>query len=69
MADQTEFYICPRCFEVREFTRASHRHRMVRCDPGAADSDRRKPPVDGRGQLITRAPRWYLEAVGILRAR
>jgi hypothetical protein len=65
MMTQVIFYLCPKCFEVREVSREEHRHRMLRCEPGDPGSERRKPPVDARGHLMTRAPRWYLEALGV----
>ncbi|MGD2156311.1 MAG: hypothetical protein PVG32_05520 [Anaerolineales bacterium] len=40
---------------------------MIECDAGEFDDERRKPPIDKRGYLVTRAPRWYLEAVGWVR--
>ncbi len=66
MAESTVFYLCPKCFQVCEVPEEDHDHAMVRCDPEALDRDSRMPPVDEHGHLMTRAPRWYLEAIGIL---
>jgi hypothetical protein len=58
------FFICPFCFQVCESERECHAHRMVECKPGKPGDERRKPIYDRDGNLVTRAPRWYLEAVG-----
>jgi hypothetical protein len=62
-SDRT-FYICPVCFLVCETSQECHNHQMIECDAGEFDDERRRPPIDKRGYLVTRAPRWYLEAVG-----
>lgn len=67
MEDETIFYICPICFQVCEDEKECHAHRMVECNPGEYGDDRRKPVSDRFGQLVSRAPRWYLEAVGWIR--
>jgi len=58
------FYLCPVCFETSESGVEYHRHQMIRCDAGQPGDERRKPLVDDSGQLKSRAPRWFLEAVG-----
>lgn len=58
------FYICPFCFRVCDSCEECHEHQMICCDPGAIDAERRKPVMDASGHIQTRAPRWYLEAVG-----
>jgi hypothetical protein len=37
---------------------------MVECDAGEPGGERSKPVHDRYGNLVSRAPRWYLEAVG-----
>jgi hypothetical protein len=57
-------YICPVCFQVCDSEKECHAHRMVACDPGLPGDTRRKPVKDRFGKFVSRAPRWYLEAVG-----
>ncbi|MDX1437813.1 MAG: hypothetical protein R3335_13450 [Anaerolineales bacterium] len=40
--------------------------RMIICNPGEPTDDRRKPLRGSGGILLTRAPRWYLEAIGVV---
>jgi len=63
------FYLCPTCFEVSESEMGGHRHRVIRVDPGEPDDERRKPAMDEAGRLTSRAPRWFLEAIGSLPPR
>lgn len=64
MMDQKQvFYICPICFRVREDESECHEHLMILCDYGHPGDERRKPVSDRFGNLVSRAPRWYLEAV------
>ena len=63
------FYLCPICFEVSESEREHHGRVMVRCDAGEPGDERRKPVINGGGNLKSRAPRWFLEAVGSLPAQ
>jgi hypothetical protein len=61
----TVFYICPKCFRVCETEEQCHEHKlMLECDTGDLDNERRKPVRDQFGHYVSRAPRWYLEAVG-----
>ncbi len=57
-------YICPVCFQVCDSARKCHDHMMVECNPGEPGSDSRKPVTDRFGNMVSRAPRWYLEALG-----
>ncbi len=61
------FYICPTCFNACETAEECHEHQMMGCDPGEPGQERRKPVMDATGRVQTRAPRWYLEAVGWIR--
>lgn len=56
-------YICPICFRVCESETECHNHMMVSCDTGNPGDERRKPIKDRFGNLVSRAPQWYLEAL------
>jgi hypothetical protein len=43
-------------------------HTMIRCDTRELTPELRKPLFDEHGRLVTRAPRWFLEAVEALRS-
>jgi hypothetical protein len=64
------FYICPTCFRVCETEQECHEHQMafdhqmVACNPGSLGDERRKPVNNRYGQYASRAPRWFLEALG-----
>jgi hypothetical protein len=64
MSEHHLFFICPVCFRACQDAQECHEHRMMCCDPGAPGDERRKPVVDAAGRVQTRAPRWYLEALG-----
>jgi hypothetical protein len=55
-------YICPSCFTVCETPVEEHSHRVIECYVGESNDIRRKPITDKYGRLVSRAPRWYLEA-------
>ena len=63
------FYLCPTCFRVSEESMMCHEHQMIRCDVDTLDNTRRGPVIDTRGHVHTRAPRWFLEAVGWIEVR
>lgn len=63
---ERKIYICPVCFRVCETQEECHEHKMIACDPGNPGDERRKPVVDRFGKLVSRAPRWFLEAQGRL---
>ena len=63
MDSNATFYLCAICFEAREADGECHSRRLIRCEAGSPGDERRRPPtVDGR--LASRAPQWFLEAVG-----
>jgi hypothetical protein len=69
MLDAVEvFYLCPTCFEARLTDDGQHTHRMARCEAGPLGDERRRPIVDATGRLSTRAPRWFVEAMGRMAA-
>lgn len=59
-------YICPTCFETSARKEKSHLHPMLLCNIGELGDECRKPVKDQYGRLVSRAPRWYLEALGTL---
>lgn len=64
MSEET-IYICAICFATRESEGYCHDHRMVKCMVGELGDERRKPAMEGP-IIKSRAPRWFLEAVGWL---
>ena len=60
------FYLCPKCFETFEAQPANHRHAVLRIDTAQLDLESRKPLMDSRGNLLSSAPRWFLEATGMI---
>jgi hypothetical protein len=60
------FYLCPMCFETFEAEPASHQHQVMRIDPAQLNSELRQPASDNIGHLTSRAPRWFLAAIGTL---
>jgi hypothetical protein len=69
-AGPVAFYICPTCFQVclseqeRDEHQVTFEHQMVACNPGGPGDARRKPVKNPYGQYVSRAPRWFLEALG-----
>ena len=68
MSEEGVFYICPVCFQACDSEVECHRHKMVECRPGRAGAVSRQPVRDAAGRLVSRAPRWYMEAVGWVKA-
>ncbi len=58
-----EFYICPICFATNDKPGMHHDHVMIFCKQLPLGDDQLKPVRDIEGDLKTRAPRWFLEAV------
>ncbi len=73
MTDSNDrFYLCPICFAAFESEiacKAHIHHRAVWCDPIDLTDEQRKPLTYADGRLASRAPRWFLEAVGALPVR
>ncbi|HSD85352.1 MAG TPA: hypothetical protein VLG46_15930 [Anaerolineae bacterium] len=67
METDSIFYLCPKCFETFEAEPALHRHAVLRIDTAQLDAESRKPLMDSQGNLRSSAPRWFLEATGVLR--
>jgi hypothetical protein len=64
MNPRYRFYLCPTCFTAQSTEDKTHLHIMLCCDPGTSQDQRRRPLIDDHGRVLTRAPRWFLEAVG-----
>jgi len=62
----TKFYMCPKCFEAADDPTPCPRcgGKRAMCQPGAADNPIRKPLMSATGELKSRAPVWWLQAVG-----
>jgi hypothetical protein len=63
MDQEQVFFICPICFRVCETESECHNHKMVICKAGQPGDERRKPVTDRFGNMASRAPLWYLEAL------
>jgi len=47
-----------------------HQHQLLlECEPGEFGDERRKPVRNQFGVYVSRAPRWYLEAIGWIKAK
>lgn len=57
------FYLCPKCFELREGDAETHPHGMMRFDASQWTEEERRPLFDEYGKLLTRAPAWFLHAL------
>jgi hypothetical protein len=63
------FYLCPKCFDAFETEPSNHQHAVLRIDTAQLDVESRKPLMDGQGNLLSSAPRWFLEATGMISRR
>jgi hypothetical protein len=63
MRQECEFYICSVCFQVSETPGRHHENAMIFCRQLPPGSLELKPLMDESGDLRSRAPRWFLEAV------
>ena len=63
MDQKLVIYVCPICFRVSDHEEECHEHKMVLCETGFPGDERRKPVIDQFGNLVSRAPRWYLDAL------
>jgi hypothetical protein len=55
-------YLCSRCFSFEDAAGTCPRCGIARieCLPGKADDPHRRPIMNERGQVRSRAPRWWL---------
>jgi hypothetical protein len=63
------FYLCPKCFDTFETEPTNHQHAVLRIDTTQLDIESRKPLMDKQGNLLSSAPRWFLEATGMISRR
>jgi hypothetical protein len=55
-------FICRVCHLVGREPLACHPGQSVECDAGVPGDDRSKPLFDAQGHLVTRAPKWWVDA-------
>lgn len=60
---ECEFYICPVCFEVSEEAGDHHGRPMIFCQELPLGSQELQPIIGQGGNVKSRAPRWFLDAV------
>ncbi len=63
MRNDCEFYICPVCFATSVAPGSHHNHEMIYCQQLPLGDEQLKPIQDIQGEIKTRAPRWFLEAI------
>jgi hypothetical protein len=61
MAGRT-IYICRTCHRVGQRALTCHPGQSVKCDAGTPGDERSMPLFDQGGRLVTRAPKWWVEA-------
>ena len=60
MNPDSEFYLCPTCFQASEEPQICHSKNMIFY--GGVPVEQRKPPMKGNGRITDRAPIWFLQA-------
>jgi hypothetical protein len=60
------FYLCPTCFEAFETEPTNHQHAVLRINTAEFDAEARRPVMDKNGNPRSHAPRWFLEATGMI---
>lgn len=55
-------HLCPKCLQGQEEGGLCPNDgtELIECKPGARDNPTRRPLIDDKGQVLTRAPRWWL---------
>lgn len=63
MSQTAEFYLCPNCLNpgVRAGECEVCGSIMLHCRPGDPDDPCRRPVIDSKGRVQTRAPLWWLQ--------
>jgi hypothetical protein len=63
------FYMCPNCMEPAEEPTPCPKcgGNRVPCRPGESDDPCRKPFMAPTGEIRSRAPVWWLQAIGRLK--
>ncbi len=63
MTDATRaIYVCRICHRVDQRPMTCHPGQSVKCDAGTFGDERSRPLFDKNGRLVTRAPKWWVEA-------
>lgn len=57
-----EVYVCRVCHLVGWRPLTCHPGQSVQCNAGAPGDERSKPLFDAEGRLVTRAPKWWVDA-------
>lgn len=59
----TQVYLCPRCFEAQTAPGfcPNDGAELLSCRPGAPDDPCRRPLMDDKGRVVSRAPIWWLQ--------
>jgi hypothetical protein len=62
--ETVQVYLCPRCLSADGAPGTCPRcaEERIGCRPGDPDDPCRRPIIDARGQVRTRAPLWWLRA-------
>jgi hypothetical protein len=60
---ESALYLCPNCFTPDTVAGACQMcgHDKIECQPGAPGDPCRKPLLGESGQVLSRAPLWWLE--------
>ena len=61
MATNRQVYICRVCHLVGRRELTCHPGKSVQCDAGEPGDERSKPLFDVKGNLVTRAPKWWVD--------
>jgi len=58
-----QVYLCPRCFEAQNTPGNCPNDGMelLSCQPGDPDDPCRRPLMDNKGNIVSRAPVWWLQ--------
>lgn len=54
-------YVCRQCLRVAGEPDECHDRPMIECDAGAPGDERSRPVTTPDGELVTHAPRWWVE--------
>ncbi len=55
-------YVCAKCLKVSPVADTCHGELMAECDCGSPGDERSRPIMTAEGRLVTRAPRWWVDA-------
>jgi hypothetical protein len=58
----TEVFMCPRCLVAKSESGTCPQcsANLIKCEPGAQDDPCRRPLMSASGQVLSRAPVWWL---------